>query len=97
MKIAKKHRTNNCKDYDHTVIIENLKEHKTLLSSIFLFGFGLGYTIGFLFRSDEQQQSDKNRWSKFGPKYHRNVIDCERPEACPFQKVMKMYFLIFFH
>jgi len=23
---------------DHTVIIENLKEHKTLLSSIFLFG-----------------------------------------------------------
>ena len=36
MKIAKKHRTNNCKDY--TAIIENLKEHKTLLSSIFLFG-----------------------------------------------------------
>jgi len=24
--------------YDHTVIIENLKEHKTPLSSIFLFG-----------------------------------------------------------
>ena len=23
---------------DHTVIIENLKEHKTLLSGIFLFG-----------------------------------------------------------
>jgi len=40
MKIAIKHRTNNCKDYimDHTVIIENLKEQKTLLSSIFLFG-----------------------------------------------------------
>jgi len=40
MKIAKKkHQTNNCKDYmDHTVIIENLKEHKALLSGIFLFG-----------------------------------------------------------
>ena len=41
MKIAIKHRTNDCKDYmgSHaTVIIENLKEHKTLLSSIFLFG-----------------------------------------------------------
>ena len=41
MKIAIKHRTNDCKDYmgSHTtVIIGNLKEHKTLLSSIFLFG-----------------------------------------------------------
>jgi len=45
MKIAIKHRTNDCKDYmgshtksDTTVIIGNLKEHKTLLSSIFLFG-----------------------------------------------------------
>jgi len=41
MKIAIKHRTNNCKDYmhgDHTVITENLTEHTTLLSSIFLFG-----------------------------------------------------------
>jgi len=36
MKIAIKHRTNNCKDY--TVITENLTEHTTLLSSIFLFG-----------------------------------------------------------
>jgi len=39
MKIAMKHRTNNCKvSWDHTVIIEKVKEHKTLLSSIFLFG-----------------------------------------------------------
>ena len=39
MKIAIKHRTIIAKTtWDHTFIIENLKEHKTLLSSIFLFG-----------------------------------------------------------
>jgi len=41
MKIAIKQRANDCIDYmrSHTtVIIGNLKEHKTLLSSIFLFG-----------------------------------------------------------
>ena len=69
MKIAIKHRTNDCKDYmgSHTtVIIENLKEHKTLLSSIlFVRRIGLGYTVDFLRRDvTARSRGGGRRWCK---------------------------------